>query len=159
MLYIYENHLVDIVREKPYSNLVTVLVTNPESLRAFAKFSPVRPTAISHYLYRGAIHLSEDRLPLTLSREQFEELDEVDRITPEPVAFLFEYEVSTESGVSRERGYCWADDQDAQYQSLLDKTPNLLSEVTLYPLFRIPTALLATHTKSEIGYADPDANE
>jgi hypothetical protein len=159
MLYIYEDHLVDIVREKPYSNLVTVLVTNPESLKAFGKFSPVRPTAISHYLYRGAIHLSEDRLPLILTREQLDEIEEVDRITPEPIAFLFEYEVSAESGVSRKRGYCWADDQVAQYQLLLDQTTNLLSDVTFYPLFRIPTALLGSTTKSEIGKADPETND
>jgi hypothetical protein len=90
MLYIYENQLVDIVREKSCSNLVTGLVTNPELLDL-----------------RGTIGL----------------------IT-----------------------------KNDSYQELLDNNANVLSDVT-FPFFRIPTSLLASQTKFEIGKADPDINE
>ena len=159
MLYLYEDHLVELVREKPYSNIVTVMVTNRDALALLAKYSKTRATAISHYLYRGAVHIADNSLPLELSDEQLDAIEVVDRVTPEPVAFYYEYDVKIDGEYALEYGYCWAEEAESRLLSIQEDIEDLRSEPVFFPLFRIPRQLVSVNRTNTSGNSGDETNQ
>jgi len=159
MLLQYQDQLVEIVREKPYAKVLTVMATNLAILKDFYVRTPSRVMASTHYIYRWMIHISEDNLPLDVNRETLDQIEVVERITTEPISFRYDYaHADAQSNMTFAGGYCWANEKDLVEASLYSESIGMIGEPLFIPLFRVPMQLIHTSREQADGESNPDTD-
>jgi hypothetical protein len=163
MLFLYQNHLVDVVQEIPYPSLLTARASSAEALNQLVGSTSSEIVKVPHHLYPFIVHVNEDQLPITLSHQLSNAMEVVDRLTPEPACFIYEYcyESEDEKNIG-DYGYCWPDEVDSTRDYLMSGEKSLMGDPVFLPLFRIPSELVNAPTSLE-GYfntaGDEDLND
>jgi hypothetical protein len=152
MLFQIQENFVDIVRERPYKNVLTVMATNFGALKEFYVRTPARVLPIAHHLYRGIIHIADSNLPFDVDLSVLEELEVVERLTPAPVTYYYEYaHPDLQGNMTFAGSYCWADELEKVEQSLVEEVTDMIGDPLFIPIFRVPASL----TKPGKGYTGP----
>jgi hypothetical protein len=143
MLFNFDGKMVDIVREAPYKGVYTVRASSGRALRKFRQSSPADMVRVPHHLYPFIIHIDMNSCPLRISAFDFKKVEVVDRLTPEPVCFVYDYAYYDEEGqIQGDYDYCWPQEKDQVFQNLLSSEKDMVSEPAFLPLFRIPRELV-----------------
>jgi hypothetical protein len=145
MLFNFEDQLVDVVIEKPYKNVFTIRASTSKALKSFRESSIAEMVKVPHHLYPYLIHIDMDSSPLRVSAFDYKKIEKLDRLTPEPACFVYEYAYSTDEGqVSGDYGYCWPDEIDWVTNNLMTSEKELLGDPVFLPLFIIPGELVGS---------------
>jgi hypothetical protein len=142
MLFDFDGHLVDIIREEPYSEVLTVRASSGRHLRPFRRGSVADMVKVPHHLYPFVIHIGEYSLPFRISIKDQMSVENLPRITPEPACFVYDYAYEDEGKVTGDYGYCWPSEVEKTRESLMCSEKELLGEPVFLPLFRIPGELI-----------------
>jgi len=110
-----------------------------------------------------------DSSPLRVSAFDYSNLEKLERLTPEPACFIYEYAyLSGEDQAAGDYGYCWPNEIDSVTYNLMTSEKELLGEPVFLPLFKIPGELVSApirimdgpiETKSFEEFDDEDNNE
>ena len=158
MLYQIDNSFVDVVHETPYVDLLTVRASSEEDLKAFTGMTMGEVLTVPHHIYKFILHVPKPVLEVKLDWKDLKNVEQVDRLTPEPAAFAYEYAVEHDDGTLRgEYWYCWPHEIEGVKESLLVSEQNILGEATFVPLFYIPNELVGAPIKFPI--SDDDLEE
>jgi hypothetical protein len=148
MLFNFGDHFVDVVRERPYREVLTVRASTPKALKQFRGVSSADVVKVPHHLYPYIIHVHEDSSPLNISYPTASSIEVVDRLTPEPACFIYEYCYVPEQGdYIGDYGYCWPDEVESTTEYLMSGERELVGEPIFLPLFRIPGELVSAPIK------------
>jgi len=144
MLFNFEGQLVDVVIESAYKNLFTIRASTARALRSFRRSSIADMVRVPHHLYPFMIHVDMDSSPLRVNAFDYTKIEKLDRLTPEPACFVYEYAYSTgESEAAGDYGYCWPNEIDWVTENLMTSEKELLGEPVFLPLFKIPGELVS----------------
>lgn len=143
MLYQIENDFVDVVRELPYRDLLTVRASSAEALAGFTGMTMGEVLQVPHHIYKYILHIPKPVLEVKLNWKDLAQVEEVARLTPEPAAFAYEYAVEHEDGsVSGEYWFCWPHEIDSVIEQVTLREENVLGDPNFIPLFFIPKELV-----------------
>ena len=168
MLFDFDGHLVDVVRERPYRNVLTVRASSHKALKAFRTASSADMVKVPHHLYPFIIHIDEDSSPLNITYPTAKSIEVVDRLTPEPACFIYEYCYVPEDGdYIGDYGYCWPYEVESTTDYLMTGEKELVGEPVFLPLFKIPGELVGAPIKilegefevGDIDFPDEDDSE
>lgn len=151
MLYQIDNDYYDVVQERPYKDLLTVRASSKEQLERFANSTMSEIVQVPHHIYTHIIHIPLPVLETTFNWKDLRQVEVLDRLTPEPVAFGYEYAEEEEDGKVRgDYGFCWPDEIEETTHSLFASDKNILGEPTFMPLFYIPNELVGAPIKFDL---------
>jgi hypothetical protein len=160
MLFQFQESFVEIVRERPYKDVLTVMATSPRSLREFYVRTPSHVLPVAHHIYKWMIHISESNLPFDVGAELLKELEVADRLTAAPVSYYYEYAHPDVSGNMTFSGsYCWADELSTIEKSLASEIKDMIGEPLFIPLFRVPMQLIHASNKQQGGNSATDSDK
>lgn len=143
MLYQLGDSFVDVVREKPYEALLTVRASSAEALDRFKDMTLGEIVQVPHHIYTHMVHVPTPVLETELDWKDLRQVEEVERLTPEPVAFGYEYAHEDEDGKAwGEYGFCWPDEIESVKYDLQTCDKNILGEPAFMPIFYIPSELV-----------------
>jgi hypothetical protein len=143
MLFEFVSGLVDIVRERPYEGVVTLRSSRRETIEMWESVGPGKVLKVPHHLYPWILHLAEGNLDSDIRQEDLKNIEVVDRLTPEPVAFAVEWTYKNEEGfIVSGYDYCWPQDTDVAANQVSFEYDNLVDTAKFLPLFEIPNKLL-----------------
>lgn len=143
MLFQYGDHFVDIVKEQPYKNIYTVRSSSPRALKDFRDATSSEMVKVPHHIYPYIVHIHEDSSPLRVPYPMASSIEVVDRLTPEPACFIYEYCYEQEGGdYIGEYGYCWPHEVESTADYLLTGEREIVGDPTFLPLFKIPGELV-----------------
>lgn len=153
MLFEFPNGLVDVIRERPYDGIVTLRAATRTPISYFEDVTPTKPLRVPHHLFPWILHLNADVLSAEVSPEILQTIEVVDRITPEPAAFVIDWAFRNEIG-EIVQGYdvCWPQDIDVARNNVAYDFDNLIDEVRFLPLFEIPKKLLGLQEDEDEGF-------
>lgn len=159
MLFLYQDHLVDVVHETSYPSLMTARASSEDALIQLIGTTSSEIVKVPHHLYPFIVHVHEDQFPIVLSHQLSKAIEQVDRLTPEPACFIYEYcyESEDETNIG-DYGYCWPDEVDSTKDYLMTGDKNLIGEPVFLPLFRIPGELVNAPTSLE-GFFNTSGDE
>jgi hypothetical protein len=158
MLFQFQESFVEIVRERPYKDVLTVMATTPRSLREFYVRTPSHVLPVAHHIYKVMIHISESNLPLDVEPELLQELEVVDRLTAAPVSYYYEYAHPDLSGnMSFSGSYCWAGELSDIEKTLVTEIEDMIGDPLFIPLFRVPMQLIHASNKTQDGNSATDS--
>lgn len=150
MLYQVDDHFVDVVQETAYKNVLTVRASSAAALKKFDDMTLSDILQVPHHIYTHIIHVSRDLIESEFSWRELMALEKVDRMTPEPAAFLCEYAHEDQDGKAwGEYHFCWPDEIESEINRLNADVEGLLGEPTFTPLFYFPNELLGITPKFE----------
>ena len=157
MLFQFQESFVEIVRERPYNNVLTVMASSPKSLREFYVRTPSHVLPVAHHVYKMMIHISESNLPFDLDPTVLAELEVVDRLTAAPVSYYYEYAHPDLSGNMTFSGsYCWAEQLEEIEKSIAVDVEDMIGDPLFIPLFRVPMQLIHASNKNQDGNSATD---
>ena len=160
MLFQFQESFVEIVRERPYKDVLTVMATTPGSLREFYVRTPSHVLPVAHHIYKMMVHISESNLPFDIEPGLLAELEVVDRLTAAPVSYYYEYAHPDISGNMTFSGsYCWADELANIEKSLASEIEDMIGEPLFIPLFRVPMQLIHASNKTQDGNSATDSDK
>ncbi len=143
MLIHIEGVFVDVVREAPYKNVLTVRASDPKSLARFASSTCSEVIQVPHPYYPYIIHIDEYVIPLKLDYQLYKDIEVVDRLTPEPACFVYEYAYEEEDGsITGEYGYCYPHEVESTTDYLMSQERQPINEPVFLPLFYFPGELV-----------------
>jgi hypothetical protein len=153
MLFKFESGLVDIVREKPYPGIITLRSSTYDAVACFEGITPNKVIKVPHHLYPWILHLCQGNLPSEISQESLAEIEVLERLTPEPAAFVAEWTYRNEIDVVVS-GYevCWPQDRDIVRNRVAYEHDELIDVVNFLPLFEIPKKLLGLQEDEDEGF-------
>lgn len=156
MLVSVDGTYVDVVREAPYTRVITVRASDPESLARFASSTCAEVIQVPHPYYPYMIHIDEYVIPLKLHYTQEKEIEVVDRLTPEPVCFVYEYAYEEDDGTfTGEYGYCYPNEVQSTTDYLMSQEKQPVNEPVFLPIFYFPGELVGAPIK----FADSDVED
>jgi hypothetical protein len=159
MLFQYQDQLVEVVKERPYNKVLTVMATNLAVLKDFHVRTASRVMPSTHYIYRWMIHISESNLPFDVEQETLDQIEVVDRITTEPISYRYDYShADLQSNMTFAGGYCWANEKELVEASLYLETVGMIGEPLFMPLFRVPMQLIHSSREKTDGESNPDTD-
>lgn len=147
MLFDFDGSLVDIVKERPYKGIYTVRAASGRALRKFRKSSGGEMIKVPHHLYPFLIHIGEYSLPYKIPLAIQADIEVVERLTPEPACFLYEYAYEVEGKLHGDYGYCWPDEIEYTTDRLMYREDPIEGEPIFMPIFRIPGELIGAPLK------------
>lgn len=160
MLFQFQESFVEIVRERPYNNVLTVMSSNPKSLREFYVRTPSHVLPVAHHVYKMMIHISESNLPFDVDPTVLAELEVVDRLTAAPVSYYYEYAHPDLSGNMTFSGsYCWAEQLEEIEKSIAADVEDMIGDPLFIPLFRVPMQLIHASNKNQHGNSATDSDK
>lgn len=160
MLFQFQESFVEIVRERPYNNVLTVMASSPKSLREFYVRTPSHVLPVAHHVYKMMIHISESNLPFDLDPTVLAELEVVDRLTAAPVSYYYEYAHPDLSGNMTFSGsYCWAEQLEEIEKSIAVDVEDIIGDPLFIPLFRVPMQLIHASNKNQDGNSATDSDK
>jgi hypothetical protein len=143
MLYQIDNGFVDVVHETPYEGLLTVRASNEDDLKAFTGMTMGDVLTVPHHIYKYILHVPKPVLEAKLYWKDLAQVEKVDRMTPEPVAFAYDYAVQQEDGsVAGDYWFCWPHEIEEVKETLLVSERDILGEANFIPLFCLPKELV-----------------
>ncbi len=142
MLFEFEGNLVDIVKERPYKGIYTVRAASGRALRKFRKSSGGEMIKVPHHLFPFVIHIGEYSLPYKIPLAVQSDIEVVDRLTPEPACFLYEYAYEEDGRLHGDYGYCWPDEIEETRDRLIYTEKPIEGDPIFVPIFRIPGELI-----------------
>lgn len=141
MLYQLGDSFVDIVVETPYKNVLTIRASSEEQLKTFQNMTP-SILQVPHHIYTHIIHIPVDVIGREFNWKDISKVEQVDRLTPEPAAFVYDFAYEEEDGkVVGDYGYCWPGETEEVTNSLITGERELLGDPTFLPVFHIPREL------------------
>jgi len=159
MLVPFQQNFIEIVREQPYKRVLTVMATSSMHLREFSVRSRSQVIPVAHHVYRAMVHVAESNLPLEMDLEALSDVETVERMTPPPVAYYYEYAHAGLKGNMEFSGsYCWAEELLKLEQSLLGKEQGMIGDPVFIPLFRVPMQLIHSSREKTDGESNPDTD-
>jgi hypothetical protein len=97
---------------------------------------------VPHHIYKHLLHVPKPVLEAKLDWKDLKNVEQLERLTPEPAAFAYEYAVEHEDGtVSGEYWFCWPHEIEGVKEGLLGSDQNILGEPSFISLFYIPAEL------------------
>jgi hypothetical protein len=160
MLFQFQESFVEIVRERPYNNVLTVMASSPKSLREFYVRTPSHVLPVAHHVYKMMIHISESNLPFDVDPTVLAELEVVDRLTAAPVSYYYEYAHPDLSGDMTFSGsYCWAEQLEQIEKSIAADIEDMIGDPLFIPLFRVPMQLIHVSNKHKDGNSATDSDK
>ena len=160
MLFQFQESFVEIVRERPYNNVLTVMASSPKSLREFYVRTPSHVVPVAHHVYKMIIHISESNMPFDLDPTVLAELEVVDRLTAAPVSYYYEYAHPDMSGNMTFLGsYCWAEQLEEIEKSIAVDVEDMIGDPLFIPLFRVPMQLIRASNKNNEGNSATDSDK
>lgn len=152
MLFHFQESFIEIVRERPYERLLTVMATNPRSLKEFYVRTPSQIVPVANHTFKLLIHISETNLPFFIEPEALAELEVVDRLTASPVSYYYECAHPDLSGNMKFSGrYCWAEQLLEIEKSIAADVEDMIGDPLFIPLFRVPMQLIHASNKLQNG--------
>ena len=129
MLFEIDGNFVDVVHERPYEELLTIRASSAEALVRFKDMTLGEIVQVPHHIYTHIVHVPSPVLETQLSWKDLRFVEEVDRLTPEPAAFGYEYAHEEEDGKVRgDYGFCWPDEIESTKINLYEREYNLIGE-------------------------------
>jgi hypothetical protein len=157
MIFQFQESFVEIVRERPYKNVLTVMATTPRSLREFYVRTPSNVLPVTHHIYKAMIHISDSHLPFDVSPELLENVEVVERLTAPPISYYCEYaHPDLSQNMTFSGRYCWADELLRVETALRANTSDMIGEPLFIPLFRVPMQLIQASNKHTKGDSAPE---
>lgn len=158
MLFLVNENFIEIVRERPYKGVLTLMASNQLALKEFMYRTPSKLMPVVHPVNRWMLHVSERNLGLDISAETMAELEQVERLTAEPINYFYQYAYLDHEGkVALSSGYCWADELDQILQNVESTESDLIGDVTCIPLFRVSRALINPSRSDNPDSEHPDS--
>lgn len=160
MLFQFQESFVEIVRERPYNNVLTVMASSPKSLREFYVRTPSHVLPVAHHVYKMMIHISESNLPFDVDPTVLAKLEVVARLTATPVSYYYEYAHPDLSGNMTFSGsYCWAEQLEKIEKSIAVDIEDMIGDPLFIPLFRVPMQLIHASNKNQDGNSATDTDK
>ena len=143
ILYQIDDHFVDVVREMPYPGIMTVRASSEEALAPFKDMTLGEIVQVPHHIYTHIVHVPTPVLETTFDWKDLSKTEFVERLTPEPAAFGYEYAWDDEDGKAwGEYGFCWPHEIQSTMKNILEGERNILGDPAFMPLFYIPRELV-----------------
>ena len=143
MLIHIEGIFVDVVREASYKNVLTVRASSAKDLAMFAASTCAEIVEVPDPYYPHIIHIDEYVIPIKLNYPLHSEIEVVERLTPVPACFVYEYAYEEEDGsITGEYGYCYPGELEGTAEYLMSQERQPISEPVFLPMFRFPGELL-----------------
>ena len=134
---------VDIVRESCYRNVLTVRASDKKSLQKVASCTSADIVQVPHPYYPFIVHIDEYVIPINFHHSHNKNIEVLDRLTPEPVCFVYEYAYEEQDGsVTGEYGYCYPDEVQSTSDYLMSQERQPINEPVFLPLFYFPGELI-----------------
>ena len=138
------------MHETVYEGVLTIRASSAEALKKFDDMTLSEVLQVPHHIYTHIIHVSRDLIESEFSWRELSKAEKVDRMTPEPAAFLCEYAHEDQDGKAwGQYHFCWPDEIEREVNRLHADVEGLLGEPTFTPLFYIPNELVGVPTKFE----------
>jgi hypothetical protein len=142
MLYQLGDSFVDIVVETPYKSVLTIRASSEEALKPFTNITSGRVVQVPHHIYTHIIHISEDVIGREFSWKDLLNVEKIERLTPEPTAFVYDYAYEEEDGtITGDYWFCWPHEIEEVTHSLRTGEKEILGDPTFIPIFFIPREL------------------
>jgi hypothetical protein len=143
MLFLHQENFIEVVRERTYKNVLTIMATNQATLRELTFRTPSRIMPVVHPINRWMIHVGDADLGIAISPEALDQVEVVDRLTGEPINFHFKYSyLDLEGKPAIGKGFCWAEELEQTLNQIEATEPDLIGEIVCTPLFRVNGALI-----------------
>ena len=156
ILYQIDGCFIDVVCELPYTDLLTVRSSNAESLAAFTGMTMGEVLQVPHHIYKFILHIPKPVLEAKLNWKDLAQAEKVERLTPEPAAYAYEYAVENEDGsVLGEYWFCWPNEIESVKDQIRSSEENVVGDPNFIPLFYIPKELVG----APINFPDAEDGE
>lgn len=153
MLIYVDGVYLDVVRERPYKQVLTVRAADRVSLRKVASCTSSEIVQVPHPYYPFIVHIDEYVLPINYHYSHNKDVEVLDRLTPEPVCFVYEYAYEELDGsITGEYGYCYPDQVQDTSDYLMSQERQPMSEPVFLPLFYFPGELVGAPVSWPEGY-------
>lgn len=152
MLFHFQESSIEIVRERPYERLLTVMATKSRTLKEFFVRTPSQIVPVAKQTYKLILHISETNLPFFIEPETLAAIEVVERLTPEPAAYYCELaHPNSEGNLTFSGRFCWEEELHIVEDSLLANNEDMLGEPLFVPLFKVPMQLIHASNKQQNG--------
>lgn len=142
MLFLTESGLIDIVRESIYTGVLTVRSSNPIALTELSRSSQARIVRVPDQYYPWVTHIPAEKLQMEISQIVLQQIEIIERLTPPPIAYVYEQSIGGEGGEVRTYGYCWPSELSTTKHAFEKSTSKSYKGPVFLPLFQIPKQLL-----------------
>jgi hypothetical protein len=130
------------VVEAPYDRVLTIRASSEEALKPFTRLTSGQVVQVPHHIYTYIIHISEDVIGREFDWKDIRNVEKVDRLTPEPTAFVYDFAYEEEDGkVTGDYGYCWPNEIEEVTYTLRTSEKEILGDPSFIPIFFIPREL------------------
>ena len=144
MLFLVDDNLLDIVRENTYVDVLTVRSSNREALKPLTRYTGGGIVRVADPIFPWIIHVPKGNTHLDIQYRTLCDSELINRITPEPQAYFFDYCYEDESGeLVGDYGYCWPSEIAGVVKNLTQREYPVLDTPTFITLFYLPKELLA----------------
>jgi hypothetical protein len=148
MLFFYEGEFVEVIRENTYESVLTLCSNNVDLLTAITSQSGTmaEPVELHNQNHKWALHLPDDRSIDILKGISWRDIEKVERITGEPVAYAYDYIRESEANKTEgsrwgDYGYCWPEEIERTRASLFECDDPADGEVIFVPIWTTPNEL------------------
>ena len=142
MLYQLGDSFVDIVKEASYKGVLTIRASSEDALKSFTGLTSGRIVQVPHHIYTHIIHIPADVIGREFDWKDLRNVEMVERLTPEPTAFVYDYAYTEEDGsVTGDYWFCWPNEVDDVNHVLFTGEKEILGDPIFIPLFYIPREL------------------
>ena len=148
MLFFYEGEFVEVIRENAYKSVLTICSNNAELLAAMTSKSGTmaEPVELHNQNHKWALHVPDDRSIDILEGISWRDIEKVDRITGEPLAYAYDYILESEANKTEgtrfvDYGYCWPEEIERTRASLFECDDPADGDVIFVPIWTTPNEL------------------
>lgn len=148
MLFLYEGEFVEVIRESSYESVLTLCSNNAYLLGAITSQTGTMAETVElhNQNHMWALHVPGDRSLELLKGISWREIEVVDRITGEPVAYAYDYILESEANKTEgtswgDYGYCWPEEIESTKARLFEREDPAAGEVIFVPIWTTPDEL------------------
>jgi hypothetical protein len=151
MLFFIENEFIDVVREIGYEDVFTFCASSPEVLSAIAQKSGTmgEPVELHNQHHNWALHIPTNASIELIEKVKWSDIETVDRLTPPPLAYAFDYVLTstmqaheeTGSTLWGDYGYCWPEEIEQTRNRLMNCEDPVDGDLCFVPIWTLPNEL------------------
>ena len=142
MLYEIDGNFVDVVRESPYPDVLTIRASSTAALDKFTGMTVGDVLTVPHHIYQHILHVAKASLETKLHWKDLSNVEVLDRLTPEPAGFCYDYATEDEEGnLIGHYSYCWPHEIEEERNRLMHGEEPVAVEPTFIPVFYLPREL------------------
>jgi hypothetical protein len=151
MLFFVENDFVEVFFERTYPGVLTFCSNEPDLLTTLAQKTGTmgEPIELHNQNHKWALHVPADTTNDLVSLVNFKDIETIDRITPPPLAYAYDYvltsaleEQEAKGGpLFGDYGYCWPEEIEKTRDRMLNCEDPVYGELYFIPIWTLPNEL------------------